>query len=336
MRTRSAALVKLEKFIKQEPIDNTTVSEAEKSITIAQRTSQRTKASSNKMPIINIPKIKVELKDDIKLSSPRKTKKYVQREDRIQDGYDRLGIEPNILGAPDNRPRKPRKISLIFCLNVSSKSVILIIGKKPLIEDFYCNICNTTLKFQWNYRAHLRRKHKIKMDNLVPKLIATPGVVPDVDDPNHYCKSCHRTFDCKSSYRRHLKRKHKIKLEPLIRIPKKPNPKIIPDVNDPNFYCKACKHGYNSKAVYRAHLRKLHKMTLSSLAPKCTPGVVPDVNDPNFYCCSCKYIYSTRSVFRSHLKNVHKVDYKCSICHCFYKSRRSHASHMRTMHTNKQ
>lgn len=128
------------------------------------------------------------------------------------------------------------------------------------------------------------------MDNLVPKLIATPGVVPDIDDPNHYCKSCHRTFDCRSFYRSHLKRKHKIKLEPLIRVPKKPKPKIIPDVDDPNFYCKACKQGYKKKTIYRAHLRKLHKMTLTSLAPKLTHGVVPDVDDPNLYCCSCKYI----------------------------------------------
>lgn len=75
MRTRSTALVKLEDCIKQEPIHNVTVSDTEKSIAIPQRTSQRVKANSNKIPITRIPKIKVELKDDTKLSFPKKTKK---------------------------------------------------------------------------------------------------------------------------------------------------------------------------------------------------------------------------------------------------------------------
>lgn len=110
MRTRSTALAKLEDCIKQEPIHNVTVSDNEKSIAIPQRTSQRVKANSIKVPITRIPKIKVELKDDTKLSFPKKTKKIGQREDRIKAYYDRLGIEPNILGAPDNRPRKPRKL----------------------------------------------------------------------------------------------------------------------------------------------------------------------------------------------------------------------------------
>lgn len=127
----------------------------------------------------------------------------------------------------------------------------------------YCGICDKTLQSS-TLRRHLRHVHDMAVTvvpKVVPRKLAKPSVVPDVDDPNYFCKTCERTYTNRFNHRDHLQFFHQMKLTPLKRRIKIVHPDIQPDEDDPNFYCKACEAKFSTRLRYRYHLTRLHKMT---------------------------------------------------------------------------
>lgn len=80
--------------------------------------------------------------------------------------------------------------------------------------------------------------------SLAPKL--TPGVVPDVDDPNLYCCSCKYIYSTRSVFRSHLKNVHKIDL----------GERICTKID---YECSIFHRYYKSKRFYTSHMRIIHK-----------------------------------------------------------------------------
>lgn len=142
------------------------------------------------------------------------------------------------------------------------------ISPDPNNVDNYCNSCNWTYSSRKNYLSHLKDKHNIISQKLVPG----PNILSDVDDPNFYCKSCESKSKNHSLYRTHVQRVHKMQLTPSLKQPTFDLSITIEGTKNPkNTSCAICR-----KDSYQKHMEKVHK------DGKNTPGIgLKCISDPN-------------------------------------------------------
>lgn len=80
--------------------------------------------------------------------------------------------------------------------------------------NFYCCLCDHMYSMRFNYRAHLKNTHRMKLMPLFVNghRIKHPDILQDWNSPGTYCKSYESTLKIKHSYQNHCKSTHQMKL----------------------------------------------------------------------------------------------------------------------------
>ncbi|CAO3627751.1 unnamed protein product [Mucor fragilis] len=79
------------------------------------------------------------------------------------------------------------KKELLECI---SKSIMPIID----FPNNYCQVCEATYSNKNNYRAHLRKMHRMTTIN------RDASIIPDPEDADFYCRACQKKYANKKKY----------------------------------------------------------------------------------------------------------------------------------------
>ncbi|KAL9552114.1 hypothetical protein MBANPS3_003954 [Mucor bainieri] len=208
----------------------------------------------------------------------------------------------------------------------------------PKVDDpnSYCQACEATYSNKNNYKAHLRKVHRIAIIN------RDASIVPDPFDPNFYCRACHKTYTNKKKYRKHLYSIHNIRgvkdkpesatmtaEEPEVMQTQHCSTRIISSAMDDEPRPKtraALKAALSAKPTADApksilkpkeasakekEAEDLEKEVNSFIIGKrkrpASDDFLPDVNDPNNYCRVCDKTYSNKYGYRVHMEHLHNM-----------------------------
>ncbi|KAL9537042.1 hypothetical protein MBANPS3_012137 [Mucor bainieri] len=208
----------------------------------------------------------------------------------------------------------------------------------PLLPDindpnFYCRVCDKTLRTKYSYYSHLLVEHsdfspdqssQHQQKATIPK---KRQAVLDVDDPNNHCAFCNRTFESQDTFHQHLRSKHYIKqrLNTSSAIPStatttttttniattSPTSQAALSSSKGKHLCTICQQRQATLGHHRQHLRLAHKVKLPPVSKEVTqfryPDEFIDVNSPDLYCAQCDHYFTTKMFFKKHVEGVHEM-----------------------------
>ncbi|KAL7313120.1 hypothetical protein PS15m_006904 [Mucor circinelloides] len=180
-------------------------------------------------------------------------------------------------------------------------------------SNFYCRVCDRTLRSKFSFNSHLRAVHSIDPDQTLHPA-KKRNVLLDIDDPDNYCTLCDLKFKDQSTFNQHLRSRHRIKRK-LNTTPLTSNAKskqnVLPPSESQKFVCSVCKQRQPTLGHHRQHLRISHQMVLPPIShesPKFRyPDEFIDVNSPDLYCAQCDHYFSAEEFFKKHVEGVHKL-----------------------------
>ncbi|KAK4518427.1 uncharacterized protein ATC70_008644 [Mucor velutinosus] len=199
----------------------------------------------------------------------------------------------------------------------------------PLLPDindpnFYCHVCDKTLRTESSFLGHLLVTHSNypsdpcqQQQQQQPTTTATrkrTAAVLDVDDPNNYCAFCERTFLSQDIFYQHLRSQHHIKrrLDTTSVIFTASNHSSDASSSKGRHFCTVCHQRQATLGQHRQHLRLAHKVKLPPVSKQVVaqfryPNEFIDIESPDLYCAQCDHYFSTKMFFNQHIEGVHRM-----------------------------
>ncbi|KAK4516135.1 multiprotein-bridging factor 1 [Mucor velutinosus] len=197
----------------------------------------------------------------------------------------------------------------------------------------YCQACEATYSNKNNYKAHLRKVHRMAIIN------RDASIIPDPYDPEFYCRACQKKYVNKKKYRKHLYSIHNIRgvknklkkatitaedsetmqtqrrgigldsmdeSRPKTRAALRAVLRAKPASDAPRLILKPKE--LDAKEKEAADLEKeVNSFVVGKRKKPASDDFLPDINDPNNYCRVCDKTYSNKYGYRVHMEHLHNM-----------------------------